>query len=88
MTTTPRPHRIDALDVPAETVAALVARQKQQRIDESVARLRQLIAHPDVAEQEHQLDPADKAFAQLACAHPEKCSTPDDYPGWTPGGTR
>ncbi|WP_255951609.1 hypothetical protein [Streptomyces odontomachi] len=20
--------------------------------------------------------------------HPERCSTTDDYPGWTPGGTR
>ncbi|MET9550595.1 hypothetical protein ABZY36_35620 [Streptomyces sp. NPDC006627] len=38
------------------------------------------------AEQRHQLDPHDDAFAALACAHPESCAHDADYPGWTPGG--
>lgn len=37
-----------------------------------------------VAEQRHLLDPADRAFAALACACPDGCSCPADYPGWTP----
>lgn len=37
-----------------------------------------------VAEQRHLLDPADRAFAALACACPTGCSCPADYPGWTP----
>ena len=36
-------------------------------------------------EQAHQLDPADAAFAALACACPTACSCDADYPGWTPG---
>lgn len=76
-------HPIAALDVPLSTleerIAALVARQ---RVDASVDRLRWLLA-----EQTHQLDPADAAFAALACAHPEACSCPEDYPNWTPGRT-
>ncbi|NWF25298.1 hypothetical protein HW130_03295 [Streptomyces sp. PKU-EA00015] len=39
-----------------------------------------------LAEQAHLLDPADTAFAALACAHPECCSTDADYPTWTCGG--
>jgi hypothetical protein len=45
MTTTPRP--ISALDVPLETVQALVARQKVQARAE---RLREILAHPEIAE--------------------------------------
>lgn len=37
-----------------------------------------------VAEQRHLLDSADRAFAALACACPDGCSCPDDYPGWKP----
>ena len=33
-------------------------------------------------EQAHQLDPADAAFAALACACPTACSCPEDYPAW------
>ncbi|MEU1133539.1 hypothetical protein ABZ383_27405 [Streptomyces sp. NPDC005900] len=40
----------------------------------------------EIAEQRHQLDSIDGAFAALACAHPEACACPADYPGWTPGG--
>ena len=39
----------------------------------------------DLREQYHQLDPADRAFAALACACPDGCSCPEDYPNWTPG---
>ncbi|MFE9382317.1 hypothetical protein ACFYMO_03635 [Streptomyces sp. NPDC007025] len=39
-----------------------------------------------LAEQMHQLDTADGAFAALAVQHPDRCHTPDDYNGWTPGG--
>lgn len=38
------------------------------------------------AEDKHLLDPCDHGFARLACTHPDACSTPDTYPGWTPGG--
>ncbi|MFJ1647922.1 hypothetical protein [Streptomyces sp. NPDC088258] len=38
------------------------------------------------AEDRHLLDPADHAFAALACEHPDTCSCGDDYPNWTPGG--
>lgn len=45
--------------------------------------------HPGLlVEQSHQLDPADAAFAAMACACPDGCSRDADYPGWTvhPGG--
>lgn len=38
--------------------------------------------------QRHDLDPADDAFAALACDHPDRCSCPADYPDWTPECTR
>ncbi len=38
------------------------------------------------AEQRHQLDAIDGAFARMASEHPEACSRPDDYPNWRPGG--
>lgn len=82
MTTTP-PRPIADLDVPLPTLrdrmAALVDRQRQEAAAE---RLRLLLA-----EQSHQVDTADAAFARLACEHPEACSCNDDYPNWTPGGT-
>ncbi|WP_031096275.1 MULTISPECIES: hypothetical protein [unclassified Streptomyces] len=56
-------------------ITALVTRQ--QRLAEGVA-----------AEARHQMDPVDTAFAALACAHPDKCACPEDYPGWTPGGAQ
>lgn len=43
---------------------------------------------PRVAEQDHQLDHLDAAFARLACEHPEACHGANDYPDWTPGGER
>lgn len=33
-------------------------------------------------EQAHQLDPADRAFAALACACPTACSCDADFPAW------
>ena len=36
----------------------------------------------DLREQAHQLDPADRAFAALACACPTACSCDGDYPQW------
>ena len=32
----------------------------------------------------HRPEPFEAEFAQLACACPEACSCPADYPGWTP----
>lgn len=61
---------IDHLDVPTPV---LVERLAEQRLAAGVA-----------AEFRHQLDPADAAFAALACACPDGCSCPADYPGWTP----
>ncbi|GAA2630103.1 hypothetical protein [Streptomyces axinellae] len=53
----------------------------------SVLRDAELVAaSARLAEQQHQLDTADGAFAALAVAHPEACHTDADYPGWTPGG--
>jgi hypothetical protein len=49
---------------------------------------RQRLAAGIAAEARHQMDPAEAAFTALACAHPEACSCPADYPGWTPGGQR
>ncbi|MFJ6566546.1 hypothetical protein ACIQNU_03945 [Streptomyces sp. NPDC091292] len=74
---------ISDLDVPLSTLreqmTALVARQQQ---DVSVDRLRRLLA-----EQAHQVDTSDTAYARLACDHPEACSCDADYPNWTPGST-
>jgi hypothetical protein len=59
---------------------ALVARQRETAaVDTAVDRLRWLLA-----EQTHQVDPADTAFAALACEHPDACTSPADYPAWTP----
>lgn len=33
---------------------------------------------------QHQPEPFEAEFAQLACACPDACSCPADYPGWTP----
>jgi hypothetical protein len=66
-----------AWDVPATTVADEFAALKTAALTAGLA-----------AETRHLLDPYDEAFAALACAHPDTCSTPDTYPGWTPGGTR
>lgn len=41
-----------------------------------------------IAEQRHQLDPCDTAFADLAATHPDTCATGQDYPNWTPGRTK
>jgi hypothetical protein len=49
---------------------------------------RQRLAEGIAAEVHHLLDPADTAFAALACEHGDCCSTEADYPNWTPGGTR
>ena len=61
---------IEQLDV---DLRVLVERLAAQRLAAGVA-----------AEFRHQLDPADAAFAALACACPAGCSCVDDYPGWTP----
>lgn len=41
-----------------------------------------------LAEQRHQTDVTDDAFARLAVTHPEACHTAADYPTWTPGGAQ
>ncbi|HKW93130.1 MAG TPA: hypothetical protein VJX92_14635 [Methylomirabilota bacterium] len=63
-----------------DQVAALVARQREQQSD--VDRVALQVAY------QHMPEPFEAAFARLACEHPEGCSCPEDYPGWTPGGTR
>ena len=37
----------------------------------------------DLREQSHHLDPADGAFAALACACPDGCSCDADFPAWS-----
>ncbi|MEU0393875.1 hypothetical protein ABZ208_14030 [Streptomyces sp. NPDC006208] len=73
------------MDRPAsELTADLKALVARQRLAEGIA-----------AEVHHLLDPADTAFAALACEHGDRCSTDDDYPLWAdqlaartqPGGT-
>lgn len=64
---------ISALDVPLARLEADLQALAARRLAAGVA-----------AEQRHQLDPADRAFAALACACPSSCSCADDYPGWTP----
>lgn len=61
---------ISRLDV---DLHVLVARLTASRLADGAA-----------AEQRHLLDPTDQAFAALACACPNGCSCPADYPGWTP----
>jgi hypothetical protein len=59
----------------------------QPEIADLVARQR--LAAGIAAEARHQMDAnADAVFARMACEHPEACSCPEDYPGWTPGGAR
>ncbi|MDW6058050.1 hypothetical protein SAZ11_08105 [Streptomyces sp. FXJ1.4098] len=45
------------------------------------------LAEGALAEQRHLIDPLDRTWEQLPCAHPETCSTEADYLGWTPGRT-
>lgn len=81
---TPAPKPAD-VDVPLETVQALVARQRAQAaVEESTARLRWLLAHPapsrpatagELAEQRHLLYDADpdsttRQFPDLAKGKP------------------
>lgn len=78
------PKPIAALDVPLPTLRQQVADLvERQRVDASVDKLRWLLA-----EQAHQVDPCDTAFADLAATHPDTCATGQDYPNWTPGRTK
>ncbi|WP_097982865.1 hypothetical protein [Streptomyces sp. f150] len=65
---------MERLDTP---LAALIA-----EVDALAARKRALFAAGLLAEERHQCDPTDNLFAQLACPHPEACSTSADYPGF------
>lgn len=67
------PRTPQAWDLPAAEVAFLALKAKART--DGLA-----------AEDRHLLDPCDHAFTDLACTHPDTCSTPDTYPGWTPGG--
>ena len=58
-------------DVPATQVAAEFVALKAKRTAEAQA-----------AEQRHVLDPADGAFARLACTHPDACSCDSGDPVW------
>jgi hypothetical protein len=64
---------ISDLDVPLARLEADIQALAARRLKAGAA-----------AEQRHLLDPADHAFAALACACPTGCSCPADYPGWTP----
>ncbi len=66
-----------ALDVPLSRLEADLQALAARRLAAGVA-----------AEFRHQLDPADRAFADLACACPAGCSCEADYPGWTPTTTK
>lgn len=73
---------ISDLDVPTTRLEAdMAALVQRQRLAAGIA-----------AEARHQMDPAETAvetaFYRLCCAHPEKCSCAEDYPGWAPGGAR
>ncbi|MGW6741729.1 hypothetical protein ACWGDX_13540 [Streptomyces sp. NPDC055025] len=65
---------IERLDVPLTVVADQTTAYKRGR------RMAGL-----TAEDRHLIDPADTAFAALACEHPNACSTNASYPNWTPG---
>lgn len=72
------PRSQESWDVPADKVAAEAERlSAQYLIGLQIGR---------AAEQRHLVDPADNAFARMACEHPEACSCPEDYPNWRPGG--
>lgn len=58
----------------AEQVAALVARQRAQQTETD----RQALA----AAYQHQPEPFEAAFAQMACDHPEACTEPAIIPGF------
>ena len=59
-----------------------------ERLDVALPELLAALRPGCLAEQTHQLDTFDAAFARLACEHGDRCSSESDYPGWTPGGTR
>ena len=65
---------IERLDVP---LPALIA-----EVEAASVRRNALFAAGAAAEQRHQCDQADAAFALLPCPHPELCSTEADYPEW------
>ncbi|KAA6216450.1 hypothetical protein [Streptomyces filamentosus] len=54
------------------------------RLDVPLSDLLAALRSGCLAEQAHQMDPFDAAFARLACEHGDRCSTPDTYPTWTP----
>ncbi|MFJ7999047.1 hypothetical protein ACIQ7D_18130 [Streptomyces sp. NPDC096310] len=54
--------------------------------DEHIALKAAMALTGATAEDRHLIDPADRAFARLACEHPDTCSCNADYPDWTPGG--
>ncbi|APE21344.1 MULTISPECIES: hypothetical protein [Streptomyces] len=55
------------------------------RLDVPLAELLAALRPGCLAEQAHQMDALDAAFARLACEHGDRCSTADTYPDWTPG---
>lgn len=56
-----------------------------ERLDVPLSDLLAALRPGCLAEQAHQMDPFDAAFARLACEHGDRCSTEADYAGWTPG---
>lgn len=68
---------------PADTLASRTAASLQLEADVRALVAKQRERAGLVAEQTHLLDPADRAFADLACNCPATaCSCDDSYPGW------
>lgn len=66
-----------------ESMLLLVAEVERQADELAAARKER-----DEAPSGQPDDPADDAFAALACACPNGCSCEADYPGWTPTTTK
>ncbi|WP_329308410.1 hypothetical protein [Streptomyces microflavus] len=64
---------LERVDVPLPVLIA--------EVEATTARKKALFAAGSVAEQRHQCDPADTAFAQLSCTC-SAVSTDADYPGF------
>jgi len=56
--------------------------EREVWLRQQAARAAWLPAHPREAEQIHQLDPADRALADMAAAHPEALTSQSGNPDW------
>lgn len=68
---------------PVDTLESRTAASLQLEADVRALVAKQRLRAGLAAEQSHQLDPADRAFAVLACRCPaEACACDADYPGF------